>query len=230
MKKIFAASLACLLVAGLSGCGNGQSTSSIYPASSSAPSSSVSNYFDGEEIPYQLYTTPGSTLVVIGTNESGEQKAAVQAQVSFLKDGSVVASESDTYRAVSNGKKMAFSFPLPDSYDDMQVTFTTSEDSPESVEDLSSNLQTSFTREADGVSVVCKNAGETEMNYIKLQVVYYQKNKVVGCEMAVSTDSLPAGAESSLKAALPQTKSGSEISYDQCEVIPVEVLKTNASQ
>ena len=230
MKKILAATLACLIIAGLSGCGDEQTTSSIYTASSSEPSSTVSNYFGGEEIPHQLYTTPGSSLVVIGTNESGEQKATVQVQVSFLKDGSVVASETDSYRQVPNGKKMAFSFPLPEDYDDMQVNFTTSVDSPENIESLSSYLQTSSSREADGVAVVCKNTGETEMNFIKLQVVYYQKNKVVGCERTVTTEALPAGSEISLKAPLPQTEAGSEISFDQYEVIPVEVLRTDTAQ
>lgn len=230
MKKIVAATLACLIVTGLSGCGDEQATPSIDTASSSEPSSAVSNYFNGVDIPYQLYTTPGSSLVVIGTNESGEQKAAVQVQVSFLKDGSVVASETDSYRQVANGKKMAFSFPLPDDYDDMQVTFTTSEDSPESIEDLSANLQTSANRETDGVAVICKNTGETEMNFIKLQVVYYQKNKVVGCERTVTTEALPAGSEISLKAPLPQTESGAEISFDQYEVVPAEVLRTDTTE
>lgn len=228
MKKCMIAALMCLLIAGLAGCGNNETAPSEFSGSSSEPAGPVSNYFNGEEYPYQMYTTPVPSLVVIGNNESGKLQTLVQATVSFLKDGSVVAAETSSYRQVSTGQKFAFSFLLPESYDDIQVEFTSSDEAVPGETNLFSDLQTSFSKEADGVHVNYRNAGDTAMNFVKFQVIYYQKNKVVGCETVVSTMPLEPNEEKALVAPPPKTNTGAEIAFTQCEVLPVEVLKVES--
>ena len=247
-KKIISVFLSCALIASLSGCAGGvdqaeydelkakydelaeeysayKEQMKIYEPNELESSDQQSEEV-GNELKATYEVTETSDILVRTENTSGKMLGSVTIQASYFKEDNMIGAEEETYYQIPNGRKLAYKIPKPVDedynlvdFDEVKLNITTTEDEGFFV-DVSDALKIEHNKGASEIMINCMNvSSDTDINYLKFQVIYYQGDEAISSEIAVDSETIAPGQSRVLKADFPFDSNYDPMSFDRYEVL-----------
>lgn len=216
MKKILASITILIFALFLSGCGENIAT----------PNSTGTNTQGGtpvaptpDELAKNITSTAGLTelkkLVVIAKNNNNVT-VDMKIEVEFYNaDGSIAGSDSEDLTAVGPNAEVAVDmYSTPKSFDNYKIYIDAEETDEISYYD---KIELVHNKSGKNVAVQVKNNSEDTIEYIKVSVVFYKDDKIVGFEDNIQSDIKP-GRSANFTMDCPYNLSYRDINYTSYKV------------